>query len=154
MCGIEENAIGYIPDFFYPPGYQIERNDLFRAPKELREGRDKMTTALNVAGGGIDNTTGFTRRVMATMPWIDVSRPVPLNALPDWDKFVAGDMATLEGRAKFQARERTKNAPVRYSKQSINIFIVSASFLAIAILIVFVLWIMQQCSRGRGKRRI
>jgi hypothetical protein len=112
------------------------------------------TTALNVAGGGIDTSTGYTRRVMATMPWIDVARPVQLSALPNWDKFVAGDMATLEGRAKYQARERAENAPVRYSRQSVNIFIVSASLLAIAILIVFVLWIMQQCSRGKGPRRI
>tara|TARA_Y100000389_G_scaffold798_2_gene846 strand:+ start:817 stop:2256 length:1440 start_codon:yes stop_codon:yes gene_type:complete len=154
MCEIEENAIGYIPDFFYPAGHQIEHDAMFRAPKVLQEGRDKVTTALNVAGGGIDTSTGYTRRVMATMPWIDVARPVQLSALPNWDKFVAGDMATLEGRAKYQARERTENAPVRYSKQSVNIFIVSASLLLIAILIVFVLWIMKQCSRGKGPRRI
>ena len=72
MCEIEENAFGYIPDFFYPSGHQTAHASWIDPPADVRAGRERMTSP-GTPGGGIDTETGYTRRVMATMPWIDVA---------------------------------------------------------------------------------
>ena len=78
MCEIEENVVAYIPDFFFPTGQRqswedAQHKDAFRMPAQLQAGRLRANTEIDVVAGGIDASTGYTRRVMATMPWIDVS---------------------------------------------------------------------------------
>lgn len=69
-CKIEENCVAPIPDFFYPIELGKTIMDSIRVPDEY-EDRKEIDIGENVNGGGIDSTTGFTRRVMKTQPWYD-----------------------------------------------------------------------------------
>ena len=134
MCEIEANVIGYLPDFFYLPGQKAyaSPSPIAMEPKGLHQGRLKVTLDPSIPGGGIDVTTGYTRRVMAQMPWIDYARPVPLDDLPDLNTFIAGRDATVEGRARFQARVRAKDTALQQSQQSANIFVIVGGIIIIA----------------------
>lgn len=95
MCKIEENIITGVPDFFYPVNYILAEPTNFiwaETPKSIQE-RQELSTVLTITGGGIDPSTGFTRRIMATKPWIDFSSPIDIGELPNWKTFIAGEMA-------------------------------------------------------------
>ena len=47
---------------------------------------------MHISGGGIDPLTGYSRRNLIVRPWLDFKRPVPLDELPDWNTFVAGEI--------------------------------------------------------------
>ena len=105
-CGIEENVIVGIPSFFYPYNYKL---DLPEVPELLRKQKNELLAKLSVTGGGIDNETGYTRRVMNTYPWLNFTTPVALDDLPNWYTFLAGrDCSTLE-RIKYRAKINNKN---------------------------------------------
>lgn len=90
-CSIEENCIGLIPDFWYPEGYDAPNlaNNFLTEPIFVRNKRTELNTHLDILSGGIDPTTGFTRRILITMPWLVNSRPIEIDELPDWKTFVA-----------------------------------------------------------------
>lgn len=94
-CDIENNCMGIVPDFFYNKNskklpimnFKIinkERNRI------LNNRKNYAINDLTSLGGGIDPTTGYSRRTMSIFPWVDFSRPIKLELLPDWNKFIAG----------------------------------------------------------------
>lgn len=100
MCEIEANCIGMVPDYFYPNNYKDKNHNILKETLNIKKERTKITRPENTAGG-IDPTTGYTRRVMISMPWLIFTPPVEWKNLPNWDTFVAGKDATIEGRARF-----------------------------------------------------
>lgn len=96
-CGIEENVISCVPDFFYPFSQDVDPN-VWAENDELKELRKKIDTDVTYRGGGIEPSTGFSRRVMSTKPWINFNRPVPLSKLPNRDIFMAGRDSSIENR--------------------------------------------------------
>lgn len=136
MCDIEENCMGMIPDFFFPINFNI--NNLYEQ-KQIFDERVDISTNINLTAGGIDPTTGYTRRVMVGMPWINVKPPINHEDLPDWGEFVAGKDANIQNRTMYQTTIRQKNSDVRYSKQTSNIYVVISIILVILIGIVLFL---------------
>jgi len=100
MCEIEANCIGMVPDYFYPNNYKDKNHDILKETLNIKKARNKISVA-NTTAGGIDPTTGYTRRVMISMPWLIFTPPVEWKNLPEWDTFIAGKDATIEGRALF-----------------------------------------------------
>ena len=90
-CNIEKNAVGLQPDFF---GGSIQPVDLVITDPKSRayntQIRNALTLNVHVLAGGIDPTTGYSRRVMAKYPWLNLSPPVKLSKLPQWNTFIAG----------------------------------------------------------------
>jgi hypothetical protein len=78
LCGIEENVFSLTPDFFYVPG-TIVGSDTYCELEEWKKQRDYIETELTGLAGGIDPTTGYTRRVMNTFPYINFRRPISLK---------------------------------------------------------------------------
>lgn len=89
-CLIEENIITGIPDFFYPLDYITPVRYIWSESKNMRERRLQIFTLRDQPSGGIDPETGYSRRILATKPWVDLSRPVELYNLPDFSRWVAG----------------------------------------------------------------
>lgn len=91
-CEIENNIVTGVPDFFYPENFILANPSDFiwsETPKDVQE-RSELTNQLTITGGGIDPTTGYTRRVMITKPWLNFKRPLDINKLPNWNTFIAG----------------------------------------------------------------
>lgn len=96
-CKIEENCIAGIPDFFYPRGYKLPHlNDKFFETHAYEKERNAIISGIGSATGGIDPETGYTRRIMSIKPWLDFSRPIELQDLPDFSQFLAGEQEKLE----------------------------------------------------------
>jgi hypothetical protein len=57
-------------------------------------------------GGGIDLTTGYSRRSMINMPWLDIRRPVDIDDLPDYNKFIAGKFIKFLSKLKIIKDEK------------------------------------------------
>lgn len=89
MCSMEENCMGMVPDFFYPINHK-DGMILLKEQASVKAVRDRIASVIDVTAGGIDPTTGYTRRVMISMPWLNLSPPVDWKQLPDWKTFVAG----------------------------------------------------------------
>ena len=152
-CKIEENCMGAYPDFFYPPSYSFLSNianknnvdgsvdnrselEILKREKKLR---DKLSSYLPSTGGGIDLITGFSRRIMATRPWMNFLRPVQLQDLPDWNNFIAGRDASPQRRALYQATIREKHSDLRYSKQSLWLYASTTIIIIIAIVLAIII---------------
>lgn len=94
-CSIEENVIVGLPDFFYPFGTDIPYTEDDEVEnKEAISRRTSIATDITITGGGIDSETGYTRRTIVNKPWINLSRPIPLDSLPDWNDFIAGKLTS------------------------------------------------------------
>jgi hypothetical protein len=173
--GIEANVICMVPDYFYPTGYQSMPSrstivpgakqaqpdafhqlpdvqdittglyELPEAEQSYRTVREQMSDDLTMFGGGIDPTTGYTRRIMVTMPWVDFTRPVTLNKLPKWDSFIAGldsPFASLRSRDSIST---TTNASVfmgskdrLYSVYILLVILVVVVVLAFGFIVYFI----------------
>lgn len=98
-CNIEENCMGLIPDFWYPVGYDVPNlsTKFITESTSVQEERRQINTRLDITAGGIDPSTGFTRRTLTIMPWLIGSRPIELSDIPDWSTFVAGNIKTNTG---------------------------------------------------------
>lgn len=134
-CKIEENIITGVPDFFYPEMFHIKNPDHFvwaETPKEIKE-RHEIDTDLRITGGGIEPTTGYTRRVAITKSWIDLLPPIDYNELPNWNYFIAGVDAVPSNRYKFQRKIRGKHPLKKFGNDS---FFLSATVLALLIIIM------------------
>jgi hypothetical protein len=141
-CKIESNCLGLQPDFFYPNGYKnIQHVEIDVIDKKSRENseaiRINLTKNVNVFAGGIDPTTGYTRRVMTMYPWLNFRRPVKLNDLPNWNKFMAAREGTVENRILYDRSINDKNLDIIYSNRANYIYI--AIVVTIIIVIIFLL---------------
>lgn len=138
MCDIESNVFGCIPDFFYPWGKTVVSRSYAESP-EMQKRRYDIETLIRISGGGLDPRTGFTRRTMVTMPWIDFSRPLELEDLPDWSKFIAGIDASPKNRLKYQSMVESRRSDMRYINQNLSIFVPIISILIITTCVILYL---------------
>lgn len=132
-CQIEENIVAGVPDFFYPIDYDIQNPSNFtwaEEEKSIKERRE-VNSELAITAGGIDPTTGFTRRTMATKPWVNFSPPISLRDLPDWNTFIAGRDSALKVRNRYQPYKRLE----KYSNFPFYLTCICISFLLVAIFI-------------------
>lgn len=136
-CELEANVMSCTPDFFYPDVHVTTHSSGLNTEDVLQE-RQNLTTDVTVSDG-IDQTTGYTRRVIAKMPWLDLSRPVALADLPNWSKFVAGRDSDAEDRVAYSMATRTRNSDSRYSSQSTVIYGMVCGILMFAIIVVLIL---------------
>jgi len=134
-CNIEENCYAPIPDFFYPPefpgGPDIPVTILNK--KLYTSLQNKVNFAQNDitdAGGGIDRQTGFSRKNISIFPWIDLKPPVPLEKLPDWNNFRAGEINL----------DKNKNTPRKLKIGNIYNIIMVILLLTI-IVIIIIIWL-------------
>lgn len=137
-CKIEENVITGIPDFFYPDDYTVQNpsNFLWDETPKVTEQRKDIDTQLTITGGGIDPSAGYTRRVLETKPWVDV-KITDFQNLPNWNTFIAGEMASAKNR--YTVQKRIKKGDKTYSDVPMYATITLCAFLAIFILIKIVL---------------
>jgi len=92
-CEIEANCLGMIPDFFYPEGYIIPGYvDTLEVENSIETDKKKLENLVRNVAGGIDPESGYSRRIMATMPWIDFTKPI--KELPNWKTFIAGKVTS------------------------------------------------------------
>ena len=144
-CEIEENVITGIPDFFYPLSNQnpsdIQGLVWAESTKSRKERKD-INTFMGEAGGGIDPETGYTRRVMTTFSWIDFTRPVPLDDLPDYTNWVAGVDASIHNRTLYQSSVYDKKKDLEYSNQSIYTIIILLSILVWILIIIGIIYLV------------
>jgi len=80
-CKIEDNAVTGIPDFFYPENYNGLSSYTWPENEEYLKQRNESD---------INPETGYTNRNMINYPFLDFSRPIELQDLPDWNTFIAG----------------------------------------------------------------
>jgi cathepsin B len=136
-CGIEENVITGIPDYFYPEGYILNTSENVTGNKTNFSKQRTKNASLKGIGGGIELTTGYTRRSKITYPWIDFNRPVELADLPDNNTFVAGRDTSIENRIRYKTKINTKNNLNTKIEKSLIFYIV-----AMCVLISFLIFII------------
>lgn len=157
-CHLEENCIGMTPDFFYPTGFKLTAGfiqgqstdtagkrfkDLAALSADVTNGkvnvedkrRELVSNIIDTIAGGIDPNTGYTRRAMTMFPWMNFQRPVPLEDLPRWGHFLAGEDATLENRVRFQAAAKEKYSNIRYGNQTQLIYMTTVIIIGVAIVV-------------------
>lgn len=164
-CGIESNILCMTPDFFYPTNFNVRLSRSKSSPidtvkhtsdnsliipiskeysSSAREARNNISDNLQSNGGGIDPTTGYTRRVMITKPWVNFTRPVFLEDLPNWDTFIAGIDSSSQMRTKLKLDSNTqrssKGSSTRSSTKIKNSYLII--FLALFIIILILLIIL------------
>ena len=144
-CKIESNCLGLQPDFFYPIGYKnIQPVNINIIDKKSRQNiediRINLTKNVNVFAGGIDPTTGYTRRVMTMYPWLNFYRPVKLDDLPNWNKFIAAREGNVENRLLYERSINDKNLDIMYSNRANYIYI--STTIIIIFIIFFILFKM------------
>lgn len=144
-CKIEENCIAGVPDFFYPLGYTLPHHLPVLETEAIIKSRHEIVTSLDVSAGGINPETGYTRRIMTIRPWKDYSRPVPLETLPDWSKFIAGIDANHKNRNLFLTKITNKNIDIVYENQSMYIFLTLSVLLVLIFVIMYIMWVIKQC---------
>lgn len=138
-CHIEENCMAVIPDFFYPIGYDKQISiGIYAESDNMKKQHEKIYTNITVSSGGVEPTTGYTRRIMINMPWLDFTPPINIADLPDWKKFVAGKDASIINRTLYQTAIKKRNSALRYNNQTIYIFISSIFILIISVIILLI----------------
>jgi Papain family cysteine protease len=100
MCLIESNCVGIVPDFFFPNNYKIHNHELLDKNALIRSERSNMDVESKYKAGGIDSTTGYTRRIMNSMSWMDLSPPIDWKKLPNWKYFIAGKVSVKKRGVK------------------------------------------------------
>lgn len=116
-CGIEENVMGGVPDFFYPIDYDLDiftGKEIWGETNKSIKHRNKLYSDYSSTGGGVEPESGYSWRVISTKPWVNTFRPIPLYLLPDWKDFTAGkvtngnvitrDVIPLENKKEFSWR--------------------------------------------------
>ena len=78
-----------------------------------------------------DPTTGFTRRAMLQMPWIQYQPPINYKNLPDLDNFIAGISSSTKNRLN---NIKLKNHLNTLSNNRFNIF-----YIIFIVLIIFII---------------
>jgi len=99
VCEIEENVITGVPDFFYPTDYSVinlqKIPHINIVPSKVLEVRKAIDKGVDASGrallaGGIDPTTGFSRRVLTKISDYDFRPPIRPEDTPDWETYIAG----------------------------------------------------------------
>lgn len=159
-CEIESNVIAMVPDFFYPTNYSTKDFRSSKGPekkatdvllpagiikdptrtidqsKSFRENRDVISDSILGTGGGIDPITGYTRRVMITMPWLNFQRPIFLEDLPNWSTFIAGIDSTPEARARLLAEFDKMTEQAVTESQTKQLYVIVMSTLVVLTLAI------------------
>jgi hypothetical protein len=149
-CGIENYIVSGAPDFFYPSGYDPtvgigQGNIRASQGNASKNKRFAVESRLAILNGGIDPETGYSRRILRNRPWLDASRVINIETLPDFNTWVAGRDATPEGRKKYMARIESLT-----SKKENIFFIYSGYFLAIFIFFTIIsLFLLKLKKRGK-----
>ena len=135
MCGIERNVLACIPDYFYPSDFKLKYADSIKSldSKSLQAKRAGITQYMNNMSGGIDPTTGYTRRVMNTFPWLNFSSPVNISKLPNWETFIAGVDVKGKEEKKEKKEKKEKNERKDF-KNNLFFKILKISLISIIIL--------------------
>jgi cathepsin B len=130
-CEIEENVISAVPDFFYKHNTKIPEELRIFSNNDLKKFRDDINTNKNnnIVAGGIEPTTGYTRRVMNTFNNIDFKSPYDLKKMADRNNFVAGEM----NNNKLKVHDNKTNS----NKKKYNHIIMWIFVLIILILILY-----------------
>jgi hypothetical protein len=136
-CEIEENIISAVPDYFYPLSHETTYGYSWGESEDSVKQHLDNSENINSPAGGIDPTTGFTRRVMTTNPWITFSRPVELFDLPNYDRWVAGIDANHNNVVRYKTNINSKKVNAIHKNVNINFIIVLLS-----ILIFFIFFII------------
>lgn len=137
MCSIEENVIVGIPNFFYSNDYVMKNKDFDKITSKLfYEQKQKIIHDFTSNAGGIDPTTGYTRRIMNTYPNLNFSHPVDINDLPNWNTFIAGIDANNKNRVIYQIHIKEKNLDIDYGHQTIALYTVLMCILIILIIFI------------------
>lgn len=105
-CGIEENCLAMLPDFFYPINYQlipiisvtILDNQVYE--HNVYERNKLALDPYHEIAGGIDVTTGYSRRTMLQFPYLELYPPIFLSQLPNWNTFLAGKSIMIYSKPK------------------------------------------------------
>ena len=142
-CKIEENCMAAAPDFFYPLGYKLPRELPISETNDIIKARYKIDTNLNISFGGVNPETGYTRRIMTLRPWKDYSRPVELEDLPEWSKFVAGIDSNSMNRRLYLAKISNKSIDIVNANNSMYIILTLTGLIVLIFLIVYILWIVK-----------
>jgi len=135
-CGIEDNVVTGIPDFFYGEnvtlGFDPDKSSNF-----AKQRKDLMTKFDSI-GGGIVSESGYTRRVMSTFPWLDIRSPINQTDLPNWKDFIAGKNATYNERQKYRQFLKMRNTEIMVSKKVVNIYVTIVAICIIVIAIILI----------------
>lgn len=141
-CEIEENVISGVPDFFYPLKYDAEQKDnVWNDSEDAIQERRIINIDMSGHGGGIDPSTGYSRRIMVTQPWIDFNPPIKISDLPDYNRWVAGIDANVKNRTIYQAKIKDSNNDLKYESQTIYIVSILLGVLLILLLLAFFIFI-------------
>ncbi len=157
-CQLESNVICMMPDFFYPTGFNSKdfrssqgpdkkpsnKTDILIPSGVIKDPSKTINYATSFAqnrniisdnilgsAGGIDPITGYTRRVMVTMPWINFQRPLFLEDLPKWSRFIAGIDSGPEQRKRLLAEFTYLTDKSTVESQTKQIYVVVMSTLVI-----------------------
>jgi cathepsin B len=139
-CKIEENCIGMMPDFFYSTDYN--KKQVVDTEILIEKDKNKTDTKRNLfindvsKGGGIVPTTGYSKRIMNTYPWLNLKRPIELSNLPNWDTFIAGNSLSLPDTIKYSEFNKNNTYKITCDDQISYIFMFLVSILIIAILLL------------------
>jgi C1A family cysteine protease len=129
-CEIEDNVIACVPDFFYPLTYLPTISYKWSEMSKSIEERKKISNDLTAVAGGIDPLSGYTRRILATKPWVDLTAPIDhTSQLPDFSTWIAGEIS----------QEKNKNISTinTHKKSILPIIVIISCFLAIIVCIIF-----------------
>lgn len=133
-CSIESNIVTGVPDFWYPENYHLVNpaHLIFAEDKEVVKQRKDVDTNLTTSSGGIDPTTGYSRRVMISKPWYNFKPPIDIRNLPDWVTFIAGESAVPAKRYKYQRMIRAQHPVANYT--NLPFYITVASVIVVTLL--------------------
>ena len=170
-CGIEENVMCVLPDFFYPTGYLLgdarsssspdiipdplkdnlspsqhitDHDKTMEGVDTFRGNRDKISDDVLSTAGGIDPITGYTRRVMITRPWLNFQRPVFLEDLPKWATFIAGRDSTPRKRQMISIKLDDVKENRIIENQTKQLYIVVVAILVLFIVIIMGIMVYQK----------
>lgn len=170
-CGIEENVMCVLPDFFYPTGYLLgdarsssspdiipdplkdnlspsqhitDHDKTMEGVDTFRGTRDKISDDVLSTAGGIDPITGYTRRVMITRPWLNFQRPVFLEDLPKWATFIAGRDSTPRKRQMISIKLDDVKENRIIENQTNQLYIVVVAILVLFIVIIMGIMVYQK----------
>ena len=138
-CEIEENVITGVPDFWYPLSYDIKKtpaNYIWSESQEVINRRKQISTQRTHTAGGRDPETGYSRRILATIPWTDFSRLIKLEDLPDYKKWIAGINANVNNIKTYQNNINSKYDDILYTDQSLYTVIILIFTLILILIIV------------------
>jgi hypothetical protein len=146
-CEIEENVITGVPDFWYPLSYDIRKtpaNYIWSESQEVIKRRKQISTQLTETAGGRDPETGYSRRILATMPWTDFSRLIKLEDLPDYKNWVAGINGNVKNITMYQNKINSKYDDILYEDQTLYTVIILLCTLTLILIIVGIIYILSK----------